>query len=74
MWAPLRRSSKSFISDWAEMWLLREDGWAFKIYELAAFNPIEAKRIRSQCTLLEIVTAWKTMKALSEYAWNDGDA
>lgn len=56
------------------MWLLREDGWAFKIYELAAFNPIEAKRIRSQCTLLEIVTAWKTMKALSEYAWNDGDA
>ena len=75
MYAPLRRSSGSmFISDWAEVWLGREDGWAFKISELAAFNPLEEKRIRSGCTILEIATTWKTMKALSEYAWNDSDA
>ena len=74
MYAPLRRPSKSFQSDWAEVWLQRDDGWEFKLYELAGFNPVEFKRIASECTLLEIVTAWKTMKALSEYAWNDGDA
>lgn len=62
------------MSDWADAWLSREDGWAFKISELAGFNPIEERNIRAQCTVLEIATTWKTMKALSEYAWNDGDA
>ena len=62
------------MSDWAEVWLMRGDGWDFKVYELAQFSPIEARKIKDECTILEIATAWKTMKALSDYAWNDGDA
>lgn len=63
-----------FLSDWADVWLQRENGWAFKISELAGHNPILARQIRRECTILEIAEEWKTMKALSDYAWNDGDA
>ena len=75
MYSPLRKGGDSmYMSDWAESWLERENGWAFKVCELAQFNPIEVRRIRTTCTILEIAEAWKTMKALSEFAWNDRDA
>jgi len=74
MYAPLRKSSGWFQSDWADSWLEREEGWAFKIYELAGFDPLRTSEIRASCTLLEIVEAWKTMKALSDFAWNDNEA
>lgn len=75
MFAPIRNyKSRSFISDWAESWLSRGGGWDSRVYELAGFCPIKYRRLRRECTVLDIATAWKTMKALSEYAWNDGTA
>jgi len=75
MYAPLRKHSDSmFQSDWAEAWLSRRDGWEVKAYEVAGFDPIRFREICASCTLTEIVRAWKTQKALSDYAWNDKDA
>lgn len=74
MYMPMRRDSGWFSSDWADAWLEREDRWAFKIYEIAQFNPILTRQIRRECTKLEIAHAWKTLKALSDFAMNDGDA
>lgn len=59
------------MSDWAEEWLTRGRGWDARVYEVAGFDPIRYREISSRCTLVEIVTAWKTKMALSDYAWND---
>lgn len=72
MYAPIRNhSGEMFMSDWAESWLGRMGGWESRIYELADFNPSEFRRLKRENTLLDIAKAWKTKKALSEYAWND---
>lgn len=60
-----------FISDWAEEWLDRDGGFESKVYEVAGYNPIEFHRICDSCLLSEIIVAWKTMIAKSDYAWND---
>lgn len=74
MYPPIRKHSGSmFISDWAEAWLERSSGWESKVYEVAGFDPIKYRELCASCTLLEIVIAWKTKIALSDYAWNDGD-
>ena len=73
MYAPIRnRPSKSFLNDWADSWTGTEGGWLTKIYDIADFNPILAKKIRRECTVLEIAMAWKSKVALSDYAWCDG--
>lgn len=72
MWAPTKRGGgSSYISDWAEVWLERAGGWESRLYELAGYDPIRFREIADSCTLLEIAIAWKTMKAKSDYAWND---
>ncbi len=72
MSAPIRKDSDShYISDWADSWIDKDRGWPSKIAEIAVFNPILMRQIRSECTILEIAQAWKSMKALSEYAWNE---
>ncbi|MDB4726326.1 hypothetical protein OAF54_02725 [bacterium] len=74
MYSPARKPSDWFQSDWAEVWLNREDGWEAKIFELVGFDPLRSREIRENCTILEIATAWKSMKALSDFVWNDSEA
>ena len=75
MWAPTKSySGNSYQSDWAEVWLERGGGWDARIYELAVYDPIRFRELSESCTILEIAHAWKTMKAMSDYAWNDRGA
>lgn len=75
MHKPLRKHAGTmFMSDWADSWLERGNGWDAKAYEVANFDPIRFREICEVCTLVEIVTAWKTKIALSDYAWNDGES
>lgn len=62
-----------FQSDWAEDWLSRDHGFESIAYEVASpcYNPIAFRELCDSCDIVEIVTAWKTMKANSDYAWND---
>jgi hypothetical protein len=74
MYAPQRPPSSGNwrLEEWADAWITEsEDGWMVRIHELANFDPIRAREIRASCTVLEIARAWKSKRALSEYAWGD---
>ena len=75
MYKPFRKhGGNMYMSDWASEWLERGGGWDSKIYEVAGFDPIRYRELCRECTLLDVVTAWKTKIALSDYAWNDGNS